>query len=148
MVVLTLLAACGSGYTKRDFIARADAICASALRQARAIPPPTLTGSVASQAGQLSIYLDKLLPIVQSEFTQLQAVRLPAQGARGRVTLERWFKALREDLGTFQVLAAAAKRGDAQGVTSAEAALRASQAGSLAQSYGLPACATPSATVT
>ena len=141
------MAACGSAYTKHDFIARADAICASALRQARSIPPPILTGQAGPDSTQLGAYLGKLLPIVEAEFAQLRRLQRPPQGAGARATLAAWLQALGRDVDTFRALAAAAKDGDTQGVASAEATLSASPSNALAASYGLRDCAAPGATV-
>jgi hypothetical protein len=143
----TLIAACGAGYTKRDFVARADAICASALRQARSIPPPTFSGSSASAGNGLSPYIGKLLPVVRTEVKQLRALPRPPENASSRATLEHWLGALAADLDSYRQLAAAAEQGDAEGVANAEASLRASPASSLAASYGVGACATPEGTV-
>jgi hypothetical protein len=142
-----VLAACGGAYTKRDFVARADAICTSAVRQARSIPPPAFSGTSTQAPNGLNAYIAKLLPVVRTEIAQLRNLPRPAQGARGRATLDRWFGALAADLHSYRTLAAAARQVDAEGVASAEAALRASPAPSLAARYGLNACATPEATV-
>ena len=51
-----------------------------------------------------------------------------------------------EVVAEYRRLAAAAKRGDAQGVASAEAKLQASPVAALAAQYGLHACGTPGGT--
>jgi hypothetical protein len=139
----SLAAGCGSTYAKADFIARADAICASALRQTRSISPI----STGQQRQALSAYLAKVLPIVQSEANQIRALRPPPGNARDRAKLEAYRSALAQITVDYRELAAAAKRGDVQGMTSAEAALRSSSIASLAASYGLRSCGTPGATV-
>jgi hypothetical protein len=138
----TALAGCGGAYTKHDFIARADAICASAVRQARSIPPPP---SSAGQDSAVSSYLRSVIPIMRSETRQLRALK-PAGDTRDRATLARWLGALQRDISTYAALAAAAKRGDQQAVSSAEASLRASPTVSLASAYGLRACSAPGST--
>ncbi len=136
MATAALIAGCGSSYTKSDFIARADAICASALRQTRSVAPSTALGE----------YVGAVLPIVQGEATQLRALKPPPEDARDRAALTQYFGALAQEVENYRKLAAAAKRGDGQAETNAEAALRASPAASLATVYGLRACGTPGAT--
>jgi hypothetical protein len=136
MATVVLIAGCGSSYTKSDFIARADAICASALRQTRSIAPTSVLGE----------YVAAVLPVVESEATQLRALKSPPQNARDKAALAKYFGALAQELENYRKLGVAAKRGDGQGVTNAEAALRASPAASLATRYGLRACGTPGAT--
>jgi hypothetical protein len=132
-----LLAGCGGGgYTKHDFITRADAICAGALRQARSISPGTA----------LPTYLTDYVPVLESEASQLQALRRPPDTARDRATLDRYFAALQETVTEYRQLLAAARTGDQQALTNAEAELGASQVYSLASSYGLSSCGTPGST--
>ena len=147
LALIVLVAGCGSAYTKRDFVARADAICASALRQLRSIPPPSFSGSATQQDSALSGYLAAVLPVVQSQSRQLRALRRPAQDAGSRAALTRWLAALAQVVQDYRKFAAAAQRADAQGVSSAQTALRASPVASLAASYGLSSCATPGATI-
>jgi hypothetical protein len=125
LAVVASVAACGgAAYTKRDFIARADAICSSALRQTRALAPGT----------GLARYAAAVLPIVRSEAAQLRDLRRPPGDAHDQTTLTRYYAALGQVVQDYRELAAAAARGDDQGVASAEAALRASPAASLAVS--------------
>ena len=78
----TIVAAClaatacgGHTVTKKDVIARANAICINALRAVRSLPPPAgATGSPAA----LAAYLEKVAPIVENG-----GVRRPAR-CRGR----------------------------------------------------------------
>jgi hypothetical protein len=137
-LALTAIAAgCGgTSYTKRDFIARADAICASAVRQARALAPQS---GLAATAGAV-------LPVVESEAAQLRALRRPGGSAGDRAALDRYYAALGQAVQNYRDLAGAAKRGDTQGATTAEAALRANPISSLASSYGLRSCGAPGAT--
>ena len=141
-----LLAGCGT-YTKADFVASANAICASTVRATRAVAPPSFTSSKAQQLSALAGYLGKVSPIVQSEAKQIRALRHPSESARNNAALARYLSALSQVASEYQTLAAAAKQGDAQAVSSAEAALRVIPIASSAQSYGLPSCATPGATV-
>jgi hypothetical protein len=146
LLVATVPAGCGGSYTKRDFIARADAICASSLREARAIGPPSSGGAAGASSAALSGYLAKLLPVVEAETSRLRALQSPRQSARDRATFDRWMAALAQDVEGYRRLAAAAGRGDIEGVVSAEAVLRTSPAAGLAASYGLRACGTPRGT--
>ena len=140
--VAALLAGCGGTYTRRDFIARADAICVSAVRAARSLTPPA-----GQQLGALTGYLGEVLPIVRSESKQIHALRRPVEGARNRTLLASYLAALGQVVSDYEELAAAARRGDGAGAARAEEALRASPVTSLAASYGLSACAAPGATV-
>ena len=132
-----MVAACGgSSYTKRDFIVRADAICASALRQSRSITPGTA----------LATYLAAYIPVLQAEESQLRGLKRPPGSQRDRATLEQYYAALSQTVAEYRQLAAAVKSGDDQGVTNAEAALGSSPVYSLATSYGLSSCGTPGST--
>lgn len=133
-----LVAGCGSSYTKSDFVARADAICAGSLREVRASPTPS---------GGLARYMATVLPIVESEASELRALRPPPESAGDRELLERYRAALAGAATAYRQLASAADRGDPQGVADAEAALRANPVDSLALSYGLRTCGSPGRTV-
>jgi hypothetical protein len=137
LALAVLVAGCGgSGYTRHDFITRADAICTDALRQARSITPET----------GLPTYLTQFVPVLESEAAQLRALRRPPDTPSDRATLAHYFEALGQTVVEYRQLAAAAKRGDQQAVTDAETALGASQVYSLATSYGLSSCGTPGST--
>ena len=132
-----LLAGCGgSGYGKHDFVTRADAICAAALRQTRSIAAGTA----------LPAYLTEFVPVLESETSQLRALRRPPGSAHDRALLGQYFAALSQTVVEYRQLAAAVKRGDDQAVADAEAALGSSPVYSLAASYGLSSCGTPSST--
>lgn len=126
----------GSSYTKHDFIVRADAICASALRETRSI----------ASGSALSNYLTAYVPVLESEEAQLRALRRPPGTAHDRTTLQQYFAALSQTVVEYHQLAAAAKSGDDQGVANAESALGSSQVYSLATSYGMTSCGTPGST--
>lgn len=146
LTLTALVAGCGTD-TKPDFIARADAICASAVREVRSIAAPSFTHSARQRLSALGVYVTDVLPLVRSEATQLRALPRPQQGARERAALTRYLGALAQVVGVYGEFSAAAKTGDAQGVASAEAALRASPVAALANRYGLRSCGTPGATV-
>jgi hypothetical protein len=147
-VLALAVAGCGgSGYTKSDFIARADAICAGAVRQTRSIAPPVAAQAGAGQDAALAAYLSGVVPVLESEVSQLRALRRPPGNAGERVTLNRWYAALAQSVARYKELAAAARRGDDQSVADAEAALGASPVYTLAAGYGLRSCGAPGATV-
>jgi hypothetical protein len=142
VVLAATLAGCGgNGYTKSDFVARADGICTNTLRQTRALAPP----SAASDAG-LSAYLGKLVPLVESEAEQLRALKRPSDGARDQATLTSYLGALGQVVAAYRRLEAAAAHGDDQTVADVEAALNANPVASLAAGYGLKTCGAPGST--
>jgi hypothetical protein len=142
--VIASLAGCGSStVTKQDFVARANAICNNALRQTRSIAPAA-AGTSKNQA--LSVYLTRLLPIVETESKQLHALKQPSQTDREKALLGSYFAALDGVVRGFRQLQAAAGQGDTQGIANAEAGLRASPVAARASSYGLRACASPTGT--
>jgi hypothetical protein len=139
-----LVAGCGgSSYTKSDFVARANAICTSTLRQTRALTP---SASTSQPGGTLAAYLGQLVPLVQSEADQLRSLKRPPDSAHDSATLTAYLGALAQIVANYRQLEAAAKRGDTQTVTDVEATLRASPAAGLAASYGLQSCGTPGST--
>ena len=141
LTIAVALCSCGS-YTRADFIAGADAICASAVRQTRTLEPPQ-----SEQMSALAAYLARVLPIVRHETRQLRALRRPSQPAQAARRLGRYLAAVAEVGRDYAALAAAAARGSAPAVASAEAELRAIPLASLAAGYGLRSCGTPGATV-
>ena len=148
LVLVALLgAACGS-YTKRDFVAQANAICVKAIRQTRLLPPPSNTGvSAAAARRSLASYLAKVVPILRSEAHQLGALRRPSQGAAQRAALARYLTALRRSVSGFDELRSAAAHGSVRGVTAAEHVLAGVPVTTFAASYGLSSCASPGATI-
>lgn len=144
LALVALVAGCGGGgYTKSDFISRADAICTGTLRQTRALATPA---STSKPGGPQAVYLAEVVSLVQSEADQLRALKRPAGNAHDRATLNAYLGALGAVVAAYRQLAAAARRGDAQTVASVEATLQASPAAGLAASYGLRACGTPGST--
>jgi hypothetical protein len=141
VVLAALLEGCGS-YTKRDFVASANAICASAVRQTRLVAPPS-----SQQLAALAPYLAKLTPILESEARQIRTLQHPSATKPEQAALERYLTALTQFVNDFKALAAAAQTGSRQALASAGAALRVSSLDSAAASYGLRSCGTPGATV-
>jgi hypothetical protein len=146
LALAVLLAGCGS-YTKRDFAAGANAICASTVRATRALTPAASGQSSTQELRALSGYLDRLVPLLESESKQIHALKRPAGSARERELLTRYLAALTESVAQYKQLAAAAGAGDARAAARAEAVLEASPVTSLASRYGLRSCAAPGATV-
>ena len=127
---------CGSQpVTKQDVVARANAICASALRQVRAIPPPSSTSGSPLALGP---YVRQVASIVQREAAQIAALPKPVHQ---RALLERFMGAVKADAAHYQALATAARSGDGAAEAQALAGLRASQSAQLASRYGLGQCA-------
>jgi hypothetical protein len=124
----------GHTVTKQDVIARANAICAGALRDLRATPPPA--GGETSLPG-LAAYLRSVAPILQREASNLQTLPRPAAD---RAVLDQYVSEVAKAGATYRALAAAALRGDQDAVNLALAQLEANPASSLAARYGLSQC--------
>lgn len=136
-----LPAACGGTTpTRQDVVARANAICAGALRDIRAVPA---TADSSGSLTGLAAYLRHVAPIVANEAREIQALPKPSQH---RALLERYMSAVGRDAAQYRMLAAAARTGDAAGVAQGLANLRASPSASLATEYGLSQCAAPGST--
>jgi hypothetical protein len=142
-----VLAGCGSTYTKADFVASANAICANAVRASRSLPPPSSGTTQAEQLKALAQYLEQLVPIVENEVSQIRKLQRPTGPPQQQSKLSLYRAALARTAVQYRELEAAAKAGDAAGVASAEAALRTNPVTSLAGNYGLTSCANPGATV-
>ena len=127
---------CGdSAVTKRDFVARADAICASALRHTRTIAAPSGTGTQA-----LASYLDEVGSVLHAEAGALHGLRRPAASTGQREQLRAFLSAFDAAVGHYAALAAAAHRGDTASMAREEAALRGAATAALAGRYGLRVC--------
>ena len=140
LIALVATACGGSGTSKKDVIARGNAICSSAVSSARAVVPPAKgTGSGSALAG----YFKQLEPIVAHEVSQLR--KLPHPDA-DKAVLNQYTAAVTKAGTTYKALAAAAQRGDIAGVAKYLGELRASPAQSLAQKYGMSQCAAAAGT--
>jgi hypothetical protein len=130
-----MVTACG-GHTvnKQDVIARGNAICAAAQRDLLVTPSP---GGETSLPG-LGAYLRAVMPILQREVSNLQALPRPAAD---RALLNQYVAAVTKSGTTYRALAAAAGHGDQDGVNQALAELQVNPASSLAARYGLNQCA-------
>lgn len=133
------LAGCGSANTKRDFVARADAICAAATREERALPPP---GATVTLAG----YLTRVAGVVAREARDLRRLPRPQQRASQRRELASYLDALGAAATEFRAAAQAAASGDSARLLVSQSALASSRAPALATAYGLATCGNPGAT--
>jgi hypothetical protein len=140
-LVAVVASACGgSATTKKDVIARGNAICSSAVSAARAVVPPAKgAGSGSALAG----YFKQLEPIVAHEVSQLRKLPRPDTD---KAVLNQYIDAVTKAGTTYRALAAAARRGDIAGVAKYLGELRASPAQSLAQKYGMTQCAAAAGT--
>jgi hypothetical protein len=145
--VAVILGGCGSKYTRADFRARANAICATAVRQARSLTPPVLAGAREEQMKSLSAYMSQLVPVVETESTQLLKLKTPPGTAREQTALKRYLATVSQVAAQYRQLEVSARHGDREGVASALAALRASPVTTLAVANGLRSCGNPSGTV-
>lgn len=130
-----LLAGCGDHTaTRRDVVARANAICFDAQQTLRELAPPT--GGAGDLAG-MSRYLGKVVPIVAKESRQLQALPRPASQ---RGTLDRFVDAVASSVADYRAAAHAAAGGDGAGVAESLAKLRSVDVAAPARAYGLDQC--------
>lgn len=136
---LAIVACGGTSPTKPDVIARGNAICVGTLRSVRAISPP----SGVTTGAALSAYLQRVLPIVEREVSQLRKLPRPDTD---KALLNRYIDAVTQAGATYRALAVTARRNETSGVARELAALRSSPAASLARRYGLTECATAAAT--
>ena len=142
-LVAVVTTACGSASpTKKDVIARGNAICSSAVSSVRAVVPPAKgAGSATALAG----YFKQLEPIVANEVSQLRKLPRPSVD---QALLNRYIDAVSEAGTVYKRLVSAAERNDVPAVARYLGALRASPAQSLAQRYGIGQCAAAAGTST
>jgi hypothetical protein len=137
-LVALVATACGSSApTKKDVIARGNAICSSAVSSVRAVAPAKGSGSA------LAGYFKQLEPIVAHEVSQLRKLPRPDTD---KAVLNQYIDAVTKAGTTYTALAAAARRGDLTAVAKYLGELRANPAQSLAQKYGMSQCAAAAAT--
>ena len=131
-------AACGtSGITRVDYLARANAICATALRGARNVTPPG-SSAAGPSLDALGSYFKQVIPIVEREASQLRALPRPAAD---RALLDSFLSALGASVADYRRLASAATAGDRATLEQEASALGSSPASGLASRYGLSECA-------
>jgi hypothetical protein len=140
------MGACGDTFTKAEFMHQADAICASALRQLRALAPPSFAGSTSQRRRTLSAYSSRELGIVQAERRQLGSLPKPSQSPRQDALLRRYLSALDRVASALRSLAGAERGGDAAATAGATSSLAGNPVDGLAAAYGLRSCASAGAT--
>jgi hypothetical protein len=142
-LLAVVASACGgSSATKKDVIARGNAICSSAVSSVRAVVPPA-NGTTSGTA--LAGYFKRLEPIVAKEVSQLRKLPRPSTD---QAVLNRYIDSVTKAGDVYKQLVAAAQRNDIPGVARYLGALRASPAQSLAQQYGMSQCAAAAGTST
>jgi hypothetical protein len=142
-LVAVVATACGSSSpTKKDVIARGNAICSSAVSSVRAVVPPA---KGASSGTALAGYFKQLEPIVAKEVSQLRKLPRPSSD---KAVLTRYIDSVTKAGNVYKQLVSAAQRNDIPGVAKYLGALRASPAQSLAQQYGMSQCAAAAGTST
>jgi hypothetical protein len=116
LTVAVVLGGCGSKYTRADFRAGANAICAAAVREARSLTPPAVASSRAEQMKALSAYMSQLVPVVETESMQLLKLKTPPGTAREQTELKRYLAAVSQVAAQYRQLEVAARHGDREGV--------------------------------
>jgi hypothetical protein len=129
----------GHSATRKDVIARANAICFTAQQAARSVPSPG-----AGDTRALAAYFDKVAPVVAKEARQLAALPRPTPR---EATLNHYVAAVGASVADYRAAARAAMAGNEAGVTQALTRLHATDATRYARAYGLNQC-TGSATAT
>jgi hypothetical protein len=127
------IAACGGhSDTRKDVIARANAICFSAQQAARSVTSPN-----AGDTKALATYFKKVVPIVAKEARQLAALPRPKQR---QAALNQYVDAVGASVADYRAAARAAAGGDEGGVTQALARVQSTEATRFARAYGLDQC--------
>lgn len=135
LIGAALISGCGGHTaTRKDVIARANAICFNAQQAARSVASP---GAGAPDAKGLAAYFDKVVPIVAKEARQLAALPRPQQR---QATLNHYIAAVGASVAGYRAAARAAAAGDDGGVTQALAKLQSGGATRYARAYGLTQC--------
>jgi hypothetical protein len=143
-----LISGCGGHTaTRKDVIARANAICFQSLQSIRSVPPPVASGTPSfrrpAYLAAFAAYVDKVRPIVAKEARQLQALPRPKQGL---ATLNAFIAAVAKESDDYASMAAAASKRDGGGVTKALSNLASNPARGLAGRYGMTQCTGVSST--
>lgn len=143
-LVTCAVAACGGAppaLAVPDLVARINAICTGYTAHVEALATPSLTpGSVtAADLGAAARYLDRAVPLLQSEQSSIEAAGTPKSGESLYGSM---IAALAAHVRDEQAAQAAAQAGD---LRSFQAALHADQADSTrlsgtAQQFGVTAC--------
>ncbi len=125
----------GHSATRKDVIARANAICFSAQQAVRSIASSRAGGN---DTKALAAYFDKVTPIVAKEARQLAALPRPEQR---QAALNHYVDAVGASVAEYRAAGRAARAGDAGGVSQALAKLQSNGATRYARDYGLAQCA-------
>jgi hypothetical protein len=141
-----LVAGCGAGYTKADFIQRADGICTGTTRAARLLKPPQFTATTQVQRRSSAAYFRSVAAVVKRESQRLSALPVPPGSAAQRRLRVRWLAATHDSASELLALGQATAAGDTSAVTAANVKLAANPVVKLAAQYGAHACAGPGAT--
>jgi hypothetical protein len=132
-VTAAAVSACGGhSATRKDVIARANAICFTAQQAARSVPSPG-----AGDTRALAAYFDTVTPIVAKEARQLAALPRPQPH---RATLNHYVAAVGASVADYRAAGRAAAAGDQSGVTQALTRLQSTDATRYARAYGLNQC--------
>jgi len=136
-VLLALAAAgCGEGgggggpLSKQEFVEQADAVCEKYAERISAIP-------VARSAGELPLYVGRVLPLLREQLVELQALRPPTKDRRTVSRMLGEFTTGMKAATRFRKLATS-KRGQAELRKGLEASKRSRK---IARTYGLEVCA-------
>src|ERR1700730_11995669 len=106
--VSAVLAGCGAGTSKADYVKRADQVCAQGARRAQAIPAPGAQNGRLSSASAAS-YIEGIAAVIQQVNNQLKALPRPSQD---RVLLDRYLAALDQGVASLLRLDVATARRD------------------------------------
>jgi hypothetical protein len=135
------VAACGgsssSPVTRAQWITQADAICASADAQIRALPTP-------NSAKQLQTQLGSLVPLMQSQLAKLHALTPPAAD---QASVDSILAAASQTIPLIKRLSVVAATGDLAKIQQWETAHSSDLAGAAraAAAFGLKVCGKPAA---
>jgi hypothetical protein len=146
VVIGALVAGCGTQYSKRDFIKRADGICLNTTRAVRSLTTPQFTGSAVQRRLSLSRYLARVSRLVSAESHSLAKLPKPPGRPAEQALLQRWLHAVQASASDLHVLGDSERAGDPAFIAAARSALSAVPVVALASRYGAKDCAGPGAT--
>jgi hypothetical protein len=148
LIGAALIGGCGGHTaTRKDVIARANAICFQSLQSIRSVPPPVASGTPSFSSppylAAFAVYVAKVRPIVAKEARQLHALPRPKPGL---ATLNAFIAAVAKESDAYASMAAAASKRDGGGVTKSLSELASNPARRLAGRYGITQCTGVSST--
>jgi hypothetical protein len=123
----------GERLSRADYVAKADAICLATARKRQALPVP-------SAIAQIPRYVDRALPLLDSERSDLRALPPPSELED---EVASWLNAMQEERGALSDLRSAAKSGNSakvRAIGSRGAAIE-QRARTRARAIGLGDCA-------